>query len=76
LTILVKDNPHNASLTLRGRIRAGGLFDTPQTNGLAHFTTAALQRGTRHRTFQKLNEELDRYGMSFGIGAGIETIGL
>ncbi len=75
LTILVKDNPHNASLTLRGRIRAGGLFDTPQTNGLAHFTTAALQRGTRHRTFQKLNEELDRYGMSFGIGAGIETIG-
>lgn len=75
LTILVKDNPNNASITLRGRLRAGGMFDTPQTTGLAHFTTAALQRGTRTRTFQKLNEELDRYGMSFGIGAGTETIG-
>ncbi|MCI0474869.1 MAG: insulinase family protein, partial [Anaerolineales bacterium] len=75
LTILVKDNPHNASVTLRGRMRAGGLFDVPQTNGLAHFATAALQRGTRKRTFQTLNEEMDRYGMSFGIGAGTETIG-
>lgn len=75
LTILVKDNPHNASVTLRGRMRAGGLFDTVRTDGLAHFTTAALQRGTQQRTFQELNEELDRYGMSFGIGAGMETIG-
>ncbi|MCX7838289.1 MAG: insulinase family protein [Anaerolineae bacterium] len=75
LTILVKYNPNNASVTLRGRLRAGGMFDTSQTTGLAHFTTAALQRGTRKRTFQKLNEELDRYGMSFGIGAGTETIG-
>ena len=75
LTVLVKDNPNNASVTLRGRMRAGGLFDTAKTTGLAHFATAALQRGTRKRTFQKLNEELDRYGMSFGIGAGTETIG-
>lgn len=75
LTVLVKDNPNNASVTLRGRLRAGGLFETPRTNGLAHFATAALQRGTRRRTFQKLNEELDRFGMSFGIGAGTETVG-
>ena len=43
--------------------------------GLAHLATAALQRGTRKRTFQKLNEELDRTGISFGVGAGMETIG-
>ncbi|MBI5305005.1 MAG: insulinase family protein [Chloroflexi bacterium] len=75
LTILVRDNPNNASVTLRGRLRAGGLYDTDKTSGLAHFATAALQRGTRKRTFQKLNEELDRRGMSFGVGAGMETIG-
>ena len=75
LTVLIKDNPSNASITLRGRMCAGGLYDTAKTSGLAHFATAALQRGTRKRTFQKLNEELDRYGMSFGIGAGTETIG-
>jgi zinc protease len=75
LVILVKDNPNNASVTLRGRLRAGGLYDTDKTAGLAHFATAALQRGTRRRTFQQLNAELDRAGMSFGISAGMETIG-
>lgn len=75
IVVLLKDNPNNPSVTLRGRLRAGGLFDTDKTSGLAHLATAALQRGTRKRTFQKLNEELDRTGMSFGVGAGMETIG-
>ncbi len=76
LTILVKENHTNASVTLRGRLRAGGLYDTDQTSGLAHLAVAALQRGTRKRTFQKLNAELDRHGLSFGIGAGMETVGI
>lgn len=75
IVVLLKDNPNNPSVTLRGRLRAGGLYDSDKTSGLAHLATAALQRGTRKRTFQKLNEELDRTGMSFGIGAGMETIG-
>lgn len=75
IILLIKDNPNNASITLRGRLRAGGLYDTERTLGLAHFATAALMRGTRKRTFRKLNTELDRFGMSFGIGAGMETIG-
>ena len=75
IVLLLKDNPNNPSVTLRGRLRAGGLFDTDKTSGLAHLATAALQRGTRKRTFQKLNEELDRTGISFGVGAGMETIG-
>ncbi len=76
LTILVKENHTNASVTLRGRLRAGGLYDTNQTSGLAHLAVAALQRGTRKRTFQKLNAELDRNGLAFGIGAGMETVGI
>ncbi len=75
LVVLVKDNPNNPSVTLRGRLRAGGLFDTDKTSGRGHLATAALQRGTRKRTFQKLNEELDRTAISFGVGAGMETIG-
>lgn len=75
LVVLVKFNPNNPSVTMRGRIRAGGIYDTEKTAGLAHFTAAALQRGTRKRTFQKLNDELDRAGISFGVGAGMETIG-
>src|SRR5512140_2636564 len=73
LIVLVKYNPNNASVTLRGRLRAGGMYDSPKAAGLGYFTSRALQRGTRKRTFQKLNEELDRAGMSFGVGAGMET---
>ncbi len=75
LVVLVKHNPHNPSVTLRGRVRAGGLYDTDKTAGMAHFAAAAFQRGTRKRTFQKLNDELDRAGMSFSLGAGMETLG-
>ncbi len=75
LVVLVKHNPNNPSVTLRGRVRAGGLYDTDKTAGLAHFAAAAFQRGTRKRSFQKLNDELDRAGMSFSLGAGMETIG-
>jgi zinc protease len=75
IVLLIKDNPNNASITLRGRLRAGGLYDTEKTLGLAHFATASLMRGTGKRSFRKLNTELDRFGMSFGIGAGMETIG-
>jgi zinc protease len=74
LTLLVRDNPNNASVTLRGRLRAGALYDTERTLGLANLTTDALIRGTRKRTFRQLNEELDQFGMSFGVGAGRETI--
>lgn len=75
MVVLVKSNPNNPSVTVRGRIRAGAMYDADKTAGLAHLTAAALQRGTRKRSFQKLNEELDSGGMSFGVGAGMETIG-
>jgi zinc protease len=75
ITLLVKDNPNNASVTLRGRLRAGGLYDADKELGLARLATAALQRGTRKRTFRKLNLELDQLGISFGIGSSMETIG-
>lgn len=75
IILIVKDNPNNASVTIRGRLRAGGLYDTERSLGLAQFATSALQRGTRKRNFRKLNLELDRSGISFGIGGGMETIG-
>jgi zinc protease len=75
IVVLVQENHTTPAITMRGRLRAGAMFDTDKTSGLAHFTTAALQRGTRKLTFQKLNAELDRRGMSFGVSAGMETSG-
>lgn len=73
ITVLVKENHTNASISLRGRLRAGGMYETDATAGLASFTASSLQRGTKKYTFQKLNELYDGAGMSFGVSAGTET---
>ncbi|MGB8648812.1 MAG: pitrilysin family protein [Anaerolineae bacterium] len=75
LVVLVKENHTNPSISFRGRMRAGAMYDTDQTAGLAQFAAAALNRGTKKYTFQKLNETLDRVGMSFGAGAGVDYLG-
>lgn len=73
IVVLVKENHTNASVTLRGRLRAGAMYETDATAGLASFTAASLQRGTKKFTFQELNELYDGAGMSFGVGSGTET---
>lgn len=72
IVVLVKENRTNASVTLRGRLRTGAMYETDATAGLASFTASSLQRGTGKYTFQELNELYDSVGMSFGVGAGTE----
>ncbi len=73
IVVLVKENHTNTSITMRGRLRAGAMYETDATAGLASFTASSLQRGTKKFTFQQLNELYDGVGMSFGVGAGTET---
>lgn len=75
IVVLVKENHSNASVSVRGRLRAGAMFETDATGGLAQFTAASLQRGTRRYTFQKLNELYDSLGMSLSVSAGTESAG-
>ncbi|MGE5141093.1 MAG: M16 family metallopeptidase [Rudaea sp.] len=75
ISILVKENHANPSISVRGRLRAGAMYDSDKTAGLAQFTAAALNRGTDKYSFQKLNEVLDRSGMSLGAGAGVDYAG-
>ncbi len=72
VVVLIKENHTNPSVSIRGRFRAGAMYDTDQTAGLAQFTSAALNRGTKKYTFQKLNETLDRVGMSIGAAARVD----
>ncbi len=75
LTVVVRDNPHNPSVVLRGRLHAGALYDTDETSGLSRLAVAAIQRGTPARSFRALGDELDRRGMSFSLSSGMENIG-
>lgn len=76
IVVIVKENHSNASVSIRGRLRAGGMYDSQRGAGLAQFTASALSRGTDKYTFQKLNDTFDSAGMSFGAGAGTESAGI
>lgn len=74
IVLFVRENRNTPSISLRGLIKAGGMYDTDEKAGLAQFTAEALERGTAHMTYQEINQELDGLGATLGVGAGDETV--
>ncbi|MGN6699524.1 MAG: M16 family metallopeptidase [Thermomicrobiales bacterium] len=70
VTILGSARPESASVVVRARVRAGAVFDTAETEGLARLTALMLQRGTARYSFAELNELTDALGASISADAG------
>ena len=75
IVVLARPNFNSPSVVIHGYVYAGSLFDTDEKLGLAHFTAAALMRGTAQRTFQQIYDSLETAGASLGFGAGVNTTG-
>jgi zinc protease len=75
ITVLVKENPASSTVTFRGEIQPGGLYETESNTGLASLMAAMLRRGTRRRTFQELNTALDDVGASLSFYADADSTG-
>ena len=75
IVLMVRENHATPSISLRGTIKAGSMYDTDDKAGVADFTADAMERGTSHRTYQEINLAMDRLGATFGLGAGDESSG-
>lgn len=75
LVLLVRENHNTPSVSLRGAIRAGAMYDSDEQAGLADFAADMLERGTEQRSYQEINRTLDSLGARLGIGAGDEAVG-
>ncbi len=75
LVILSRQNPSSPSITVRGYLNAGALFDRDETLGLSDFVASALMRGTRQRDFQRLHEDLESVGAGMGFSGATHTTG-
>lgn len=75
LIILVYENHHVESVVISGSVEAGSLFESPEQNGLASLTAAALMRGTHHRDFDAIHSTLENIGADLSLGAGHHTVG-
>lgn len=75
IIVLARANFNSPSVVLSGFLHAGGLLDPDDKLGLADFASTALMRGTHRRDFQKLYDELESVGASFGYNSGTHYAG-
>jgi zinc protease len=73
ITVLTRQNYNSPSVVISGYVPSGGVFDTDEKLGLAHFTAVSLMRGTEHHTFQQVYDALESVGASLGFGASIHN---
>ena len=75
IIVLARANFNSPSVVISGYLLAGGLLDPDKKLGLADFVSSALMRGTRKRDFQKIYDELESVGASFGYNSGTHYAG-
>ena len=71
IVLLVRENHASPSVVISGHLAVGSLDESPEQAGLAAITASALSRGTTHRTFDQVYEEIESVGASFGVSAGV-----
>jgi zinc protease len=69
IAVLTRSNFESASVVISGYLPGGCLFDPLEKLGLAHYTAAALMRGTQARDFQEIFEALESSGTGRGSAA-------
>jgi zinc protease len=74
IVLLSRSNFNSPSVYLSGYLACGSMFDPPGKLGLASFTASCLMRGTEHRSFHQIYENLESAGASLGFGAGVHNV--
>jgi zinc protease len=59
ITVILKEDPSNATVAFYATFPGGLRFETPETNGLSSFMASMLKRGTLKRTREELIRALD-----------------
>ena len=63
-----------SSVSVSMTLRVGSLASLEGKATTAELTAAMLRRGTKNRTLQQINDELDKLKSSVGIGGGGQTV--
>ncbi len=75
ITVLSRSNFNSPSVVVTGFFEAGALFDPDEKLGLAEYTSLALMRGTRSRTFDEIYNALESVGAGLGFNTGVHKSG-
>ena len=73
MTVLVKENFSSPSVVIDGLVRAGAADDPSGKEGVSAFTSHMVMRGTEHRTFAQIYEEIEAVGATVDVSSGINV---
>jgi zinc protease len=73
ITILARENFNSPTLSIKGYLPSGSLFDPDEKLGLSYLTAGSLMTGTAHEDFQSLYNKIESAGAQLGFSAGTLT---
>jgi zinc protease len=76
VTLLTKRTSTTPALTLVANVRAGSVYDPAPLEGLAHFVSRTIDRGTRKYSADELAELLDSRGITLTSSTTRHTVSL
>ena len=76
VTVIAKRTSTTPAVTLLANLRAGSAHDTAAHEGLAHFVSRTIDRGTSRRSAEELAEQLDERGVTLSTSISRHLLSL
>jgi zinc protease len=76
VTVVAKETRTTPAVTLHANLRAGIGFDPAGKDGLAHFVSRTIDRGTQQYSADELAEQLDGRGVTLSTSVGRHLLSL
>ena len=74
--VIAKRSAATPAVTLHASIQAGSIFDPPALQGVAHFVSRVIDRGTLTRSADDLADALDSRGVSLAVTVNRHAVSL
>ncbi|MCZ6676488.1 MAG: pitrilysin family protein [Candidatus Poribacteria bacterium] len=76
LALLIQENHFNETVAISGRLKAGGMYDSPERHGSSDFVANMLTKGTESRTWEEIAETVESVGADLNAWGNTETVGI
>ena len=76
MRVIAKHSGATPAVTLHATFEAGTIFDPPSEQGLSHFVSRTIDRGTAAHTAEALAEQLENRGVSLAITVNRHALSL
>ena len=72
--LIIQESHFNETVALSGRLKAGGMYDPPNSQGCANFVANMLMKGTHRRTWEEIAEAIESVGANLNVNSNTELV--